>query len=173
VKRALFLCVTALAGCEAQQRNACDLTVSAEIAFTDANAADVVTARTYGPDCARTIGVYTIATADGHPVWAWASPMPRAFGDAFAETEPAHMEEFLQQWASPEIIRTTAAPEWDALATGQTTLDRLTYDDIRARDLPMLCHFIGTGRQACVFWEPAAGGAGHYLDRDVAEEGTQ
>ena len=64
-----------------------------------------------------------------------------------------------------------AAPEWSACSRpGQTTLDQLTYEDVRARDLPMLCHFSGTARQTCVFWEPAAGGAGHFIDRDICEE---
>ena len=44
-----------------------------------------------------------------------------------------------------------------------------TFCHNRARDLPMLCHFSGTARQTCVFWEPVAGGAGHLFDQDVEE----
>ena len=42
-----------------------------------------------------------------------------------------------------------------------------TYEDIRARDLPMLCHATATGAEACVFYEPAAGAAGHFFDREA------
>lgn len=85
------------------------------------------------------------------------------------------MREFLERWASPTTLASTStAPEFSDLVPGQTTLDQLTYEDIRARDLPMLCHLSGTARETCVFWEPAAGGAGHLLDRDIiAEETTE
>ena len=79
------------------------------------------------------------------------------------------MEDFLQRWAQPALSTTQTAPEFSTLQPGQTTLDRLTYEDIRARNLPMLCHFSGTAREVCVFWEPAAGGAGHFYDRDAEE----
>jgi hypothetical protein len=92
-----------------------------------------------------------------------------AFGDVFAAEDTEHTQQFLDRWVEPVVETTQAAPAWDDLSAGQTTLDQLTYEDVRARDLPMLCHFSGTARQTCVFWEPAAGGAGHFLDRAVEE----
>lgn len=168
--RALFLGALALvaSACSQQQAGRCDFTHTREIAFSGAGA-DRVTVRSFGPSCDKAIGVYEIADSDGNPVWAWASPLQRAFGDVFTTEDPEHMETFLEEWSQPAIGRTSDAPEWAALVPGQATLDELTYADIRARDLPMLCHFSGTARQTCVFWEPAAGGAGHLFDRDVEE----
>lgn len=170
--RLFLLAVLALtAACaQPQQQAACDVTVTREIAFTGPGAEDVIATRSLGEACADAIGVYTITTAEGHPVWAHAVPLARAFGDAFAEPEREAMQGFLERWGEPELATTAAAPEWRALTSGQTTLDQLTYDDIRARDLPMLCHYSGTGRQLCVFWEPGAGGAGHFYDREIAIE---
>ena len=171
MRRLLALALLALAGaCAAPKPATCEVTVTREAAFTAEGAADVITARSIGAACEQTIGLYTIHTADGHPVWAHAVPLERAFGVGFTEPEPAAMEAFLQRWAEPHVTTTSAAPNWTQLAPGQTTLDRLTYDDIRARNLPMLCHYSGTGRELCVFWEPGAGGAGHYLDREISQE---
>lgn len=171
--RLLLLCVlAALAACEQRAATAqCDISVTQDLALSGSSAPEIITARAIGPSCDKAVGLYAIHDAEGHPAWAWAAPLPRAFGDAFVEADAEMMREFLTEWARPRVATTQTAPEWDALTPGQTTLDRLTYDDIRARDLPMLCHASGTGRELCVFWEPAAGGAGHYFDRDVEETG--
>lgn len=171
---ALLAALVALCACESGARKgACDAAVSREIAFTQAGAQDVVTVRSFGETCTNAVGVYMIVAADGVPIWAWAAPLARGFGPDFVENDPQAMRAFLERWSQPEILSASEAPEWALLAPGQTTLDRLTYEDIRARDLPMLCHFSGTARQTCVFWEPAAGSAGHLLDRDVDAERAQ
>ena len=169
VIRSFILGALLLAAACSPQAARCDLSHTRDIAFTGGATADRVIVRTFGASCDKIIGVYEIVDGDGHPIWAWASPLPRAFGDAFSAGEPEHVEAFLEQWSQPLLTTTQAAPEWALLAAGQTTLDELTYGDIRARDLPMLCHFSGTARQTCVFWEPAAGGAGLLFDRDVEE----
>ena len=102
--------------------------------------------------------------AEGFAIWSWSAPLRHAFGDVFAPEDTEHTQQFLDRWVLPVLETTQAAPAWGDLAAGQTTLDQLTYEDVRARDLPMLCHFSGTARQTCVFWEPAAGGAGHFID---------
>jgi len=175
MRRLLVLAALAFAAACGQPAPAtCDVTVTREAAFTAEAAADVITTRSLGGACENAIGVFTITTADGHPVWAYAVPLARAFGDGFAEPEPDAMRAFLERWADAEISTSAEAPNWTQLTPGQTTLDRLTYDDIRARNLPVLCHYTGTGRQLCVFWEPGAGGAGHFLDREIAQQdGTQ
>ncbi len=130
---------------------------------------EIIVARALGPSCDKAVGLYAIHAEDGQPAWAWAAPLSRAYGDAFAEADEETMRDFLTRWARPNVSRTQAAPAWTDLAPEQTTLDRLTYDDIRARDLPMLCHSTGTARELCVFWEPTAGGAGLYFERDIEE----
>ncbi|HRE42462.1 MAG TPA: hypothetical protein PKY87_00660 [Terricaulis sp.] len=170
--RLLILAGLALcAACAPQQTPHCEARISREIAFTESAAPDVIAAQTLGEYCAQAFGVLTITTHEGDPVWVYAAPLARAFGEGFAEPEEEAMNAFLERWAQAELSRTSAAPAWTQLSAGQTGLDQLTYEDIRARDLPMLCHYAGTGRQLCVFWEPAAGGAGQLLDLESNEEG--
>ena len=145
----------------------CDVSVTRDLSFSGAEAEETITARAFGPSCDKAIGLYEIRDEDGRPIWAWASPLGHSFGDVFAADQPASMREFLERWAQPHLATTQSAPAWPALQPGQTTLDRLTYDDIRARDLPMLCHASGTRRETCIFFEPAAGGAGHFYDREM------
>lgn len=168
--RLLVLCiVAALAACAPREAMQCDVVVTQDVALSSSEANETVVARAIGPSCDKAVGLYAIHAADGHPAWAWAAPLPRAYGDAFVEADEEVVRDFLTRWAQPRIATTQAAPAWDALTPGQTTLDRLTYDDIRARNLPMLCHSTGTARELCVFWEPAAGAAGLYFERDIEE----
>jgi hypothetical protein len=168
---ALVLIALALAACAPHAEIAgCDLSIEREVAFTAPDARDVVTARTLGPSCDRAIGHYAVTSADGHPLWAWTAPMPRAFGDIFQTADAEAMRTFLERWSTPRIETTAAAPAWPLADWAHTTLDRVTYEDIRARDLPMLCHLSGTGVETCVFWEPAAASAGHFLERDVSAQ---
>lgn len=171
IRAAIMLALFALAACAPRQESTCNLSFDREIAFTAPDAADVVTVRTFGPACDRTVGLFTVVNGDGDPLWAWAAPLHNAFGDAFLGASAETMQTFLERWSQPTIERTSAAPPWPLPESARTTLDRQTYEDIRARDLPMLCHASGTAIEACVFWEPAAAGAGHYFDRDVREAG--
>ena len=170
----IFAAALALGACnrETDAVAGCNFEHADEIAFSRADAPDRIVTRSFGAACDKAIGLLMIFDADGYPLWTWSAPLARAFGDAFPEDRPDHMRAFLQSWAAPVLTTTRTAPAFAELALGQSTLDQLTYEDIRARDLPMLCHFSGTARQTCVFWEPAAGGAGHLLDRDVAEAPT-
>jgi hypothetical protein len=167
--RLLLISAFALVGACTQQAGRCDFTETRQIAFTSAEAQERITVRSFGVSCDKAIGVYEIIDAEGRPIWAWATPLQRAFGDVFKAEEPEHMQAFLEEWSQPILLTTLDAPEWNALVPGQTTFDEFTYADIRVRNLPMLCHFSGTARQTCVFWEPVAGGAGHLFDRDVEE----
>ncbi|MEJ0059662.1 MAG: hypothetical protein WDM79_08890 [Terricaulis sp.] len=173
---ALLGLALALAACAPEQvAETCDLTATRAIAFTPDGAQENVIARTIGPSCDKAIGLYVVTSEDHHPIWAWTAPMSRAFGDAYRPASPEEAQAFLDRWAQPETGATGAAPAWTALADdpreARTTLDQLTYEDIRARDLPMLCHVTGVARETCVFWEPGAAAASSYLERDVAAAG--
>lgn len=140
-----------------------------DVAFTQAEARERVVVRALGANCDKAVGVLVLEAEDGRPIWSWSAPLAQAFGEVFPAGDTEAMSDFLRRWAAPEVGRTEAAPEWTLLAAGQTTLDRLTYEDLRARNVPMLCHFSGSARQTCVFWEPAAGFAGHFYDRDAED----
>jgi hypothetical protein len=174
----LLLCAFALslsACAPANDMGHCNVVATRTVAFSAAAAEDEIIIRAIGPTCHNAVGLYTVHGGDGHPMHAWSAPLSRAFGQLSENGDAEETQAFLQRWADEtELATTQSSPEWSALIQGQSTLDQLTYEDIRARDLPMLCHYSGTGRQACVFFEPAAGGAGHLYDRDVAvEENTQ
>lgn len=175
IRCAAFFLALALAACQqpANSANGCDLGAEQQFNFTSAEAADTLQVQAIGPSCDKTVGLLSLRTAEGYPVWSWSAPLSHRFGDVFPAEDTEHMQTFLDAWARPEIATTSAAPAWETLVHGQTTLDQLTYEDVRARDLPMLCHFSGTARQTCVFWEPAAGGAGQLLERDVQDTGIQ
>jgi hypothetical protein len=166
--RALAFALCALMAACAPQSRGCNLSATHEFAFGN-EAADTITVQSIGASCDKAIGLFVVRDADGFPIWSWSAPLKHAFGDVFAAEDTEHVQNFLDRWSQPVLATTSTAPEWAALVPGQTTLDQLTYEDVRGRDLPMLCHFSGTARQTCVFWEPAAGGAGHFLDRDVEE----
>lgn len=166
----LFLAALALACCTQPQDGRCDYRASYSFSFDGAGTAeDVITAESIGPSCDKAIGLYTVRDSEGFPLWSWSAPLKHAFGDVFEADDEDYVQSFLNRWVQPALATTASAPAYDTLTPGQTTLDRLTYEDVRARDLPMLCHFSGTARQTCVFWEPAAGGAGHLLERAVEE----
>jgi hypothetical protein len=164
VKRLAIALFVALAACAPRQATQCDVSATRSVSFTQPNARDVIVTRVIGPNCAEAVALYAVRETDGHLVWTWAGPLRQLYGDG-ATNDGA--EAFLQQWALASIATTSTAPTWQRLAPGQTTLDRLTYEDIRARNLPMLCHLSGTAREVCAFWEPAAGVAGLYLERNV------
>jgi hypothetical protein len=164
VKKFALALLLVLAACAPRQGAQCDATATHEVAFSRAGAHDVVTARAIGPTCGEAIALYAVREGDGHLIWTWAGPL-RQFN---AESDDGG-EAFVQHWARANIASTSGAPDWARLAPGQTSLDRLTYEDIRARNLPMLCHLSGDTREVCAFWEPAAGVAGLLLERNIEE----
>jgi len=166
--KALVSALALLACACAPHATHCDMSESRTIAFSAPDARDVVTASATGPTCDKAVGIYTIRDTQGGAIWAWAIPIKQGFGEV-TDAKGAHLHEFLQRWAQPTITRTSKAPDWSLLVPGQTTLDRLTYQDIRARDLPMLCHFSETAKEVCIFWEPAAGAAGLLFERNYEE----
>jgi len=172
----IALLALALSAC-AERRNevTCDLSVESKLAFTEAGAEDSVSARLLGPGCDKAVALYVVSTADGHPIWSWSAPTAQAFELSFKDEEEAAA--FLARWAQPNLMRAGALPEWPRRGAAPTGLhpgvDRTTYEDIRARDLPVLCHLSAVGRESCVFWEPAAAAAGLLLVRDVAAREAQ
>jgi hypothetical protein len=168
IRATLFGLAAMIAACAPQQR--CDLTAVHEISFTNAAEPDSITARSFGQSCDQAVILFVVRDAEGAPLWSWTGALAQRFGETFSADDREAVQDFLARWVQASLETTRSAPEWNALAAGQTTLDQLTYEDIRARDLPMLCHFSATARQTCAFWEPAAGAAGLFYEREIAEE---
>jgi hypothetical protein len=163
-----FTLLAALAACaprEAVNTTACDVIHTREIMFAGVEEQETVTARAFGATCGTTIALYAVHDSTGEPLWSWTAPMARAFGEDFRAADEEQLRSFIERWSQPHIATTAEAPPWGALEPGQTTLDEATFDDLRARELPMLCHLSAVARESCVFWEPAAGGAGLLYER--------
>lgn len=171
MKRALVFALLVLASCAPRQAAQCDIAFARDISFTAPGAHDRVSVRLIGPTCAEAVALYAVRQEDSHLVWAWAGPLAQMYTLPPQSAAGEEVAEFLHRWAQPKILRTSETPPWPRLSPGQTTLDRLTYEDLRARDLPMLCHLSGAAREVCAFWEPAAGAAGLLLERNVEENG--
>ena len=176
LKLAAIAAAIVLAACapaeDAATAQICDIEITAPVSFSHAEEADAISARAIGPRCDRAVALFTIHSAEGDPIWAWASPMPRAFGSQFHQADDAMLREFLTRWAAPAPGTTASAPEWPEAAPDlpgglATTLQRAVYEDIRARDLPMLCHLTSVGRETCLYWEPAAALAEPLFVRDA------
>jgi len=164
----VFAALLVLAACGASPR--CEFKSAADIAFSNPALPDGVTARTFGQSCDEAVALLIVRDAEGAPLWAWTGALRQRFGETFAADDTEAVEQFLARWVQVNVSTTQSAPTWETLAPHQSTLDQLTYEDIRSRDLPMLCHFSGTAHQTCIFWEPAAGAAGLFFERDVIEE---
>ncbi len=164
----LLVAVVALTACAPAPRR-CDLAQMHAVTFSSAQAPDIVEARAVGPDCAHAVALLTLRGADGAVHWAWAAPLYPTFGDAFAPRGDAPTREevsaFLTRWAALTPARTSAAPAWREEV--ETPLPRALYDDIRARDAPMLCLLSGVARETCLYWESGAAAASEYYRRDA------
>ncbi|MBL8550141.1 MAG: hypothetical protein JNJ73_09145 [Hyphomonadaceae bacterium] len=162
-------CVLALASCG--QKTRCDLVSRGTIAFSSAEAPDTVETRAIGESCNAAAAAFIVRDAGGVPIWAWAAPFYPTFGDAFAPhaegAGPGRVQiaDFVSRWTRAEALKTSAAPAWAPEV--ETSLERRIYDDIRARDLPMLCFLVGVARQQCIYWEPAAATADAFYLRDI------
>lgn len=171
--RALLLAtLLAFAAC-ARAPVTCDRNAVAPLSFASAD--DSVIVRTLGPSCDKAIGVLTITTEDGRPLYAWTAPLHPTFGNLFetradgpsAETA----DQFLTRWAVLHVTTTADAPAWPARAVSppgvSTTLDRDLYEFLRARELPLACHLSAVAHETCIYYEPAAAAASLFLDRDI------
>jgi hypothetical protein len=169
--RALLL-VLALGACAPRAPANCEFTAERDAAFTSAEPTDRIIARSLGPSCDKAVATLIVTSAEGHPVWAFAAPLPRVFGDDYLSPPSEEVEALLQRWTESAVLRTSAAPAWPRSmlhhpAGVAVALDRDTYADIRERDLPMLCHLTSPARETCVFYEPAAAGAAALYEREV------
>jgi hypothetical protein len=161
----LIAALFALGACGKHQETAqCDVSVNETITFSEPG--DRIAARAFGEGCDKAVALYVVTSPEGHPIWTWVSPMAHAFGLQFDRATKEELGAFLAQWAQPQLARTSAAPAWSRDI--KTPLDRATYEDVRARNLPMLCHLSGVARETCIFYEPAAAAATPLLERDTA-----
>lgn len=172
--RMLALCLAALALSACGQNTAggdCARSVTREVAWTNADAPDTITASASGPSCSQAVAMFVLRDAEGDPLWVHAStyydmtagglPPPNA-----PPATDAQVVQFLNGWANVEVSRSNDLPEWRAgvatLTESATTFaydtpfERATYEALRARNLPMLCFAAAAEAVHCLVIDPAS-----------------
>jgi hypothetical protein len=174
----LALALSALAACGQTETatpsataSGCAREATHQVAWTGAEATDVVTARSEGPSCAQAVVTLVIRNANGDALWAFASKhVDLTMGGAGPEGAPdvtdEQMDAFLQGWANVSMMRSTELPEWRADAetlsasvqelSYDTPFNREAYEMLRTSDLPLLCYAAGAESSQCLIIDPAS-----------------
>lgn len=170
----LSIALLALAAC-GQQNTAsapaegCARSATHEVAWTNAEAPDVITTRAEGPSCAQAVVTFVARKANGDALWAFASTYYdlTAGGlppEGAAPVTNQQMDTFLAGWADVTGMRSGELPEWRADAetlsasaqtfSYDTPFDRETYEMLRGRNLPMICYAAAVEGTQCLIIDP-------------------
>jgi hypothetical protein len=171
----LLIAALALAGCGQQGATAtaegCARSATHEVAWTSAEARDVITTRSDGPSCSQAVVTFVARNAQGDALWAFASTYyDLTAGGTPPEGAPPvtaeQMDTFLAGWANVTEMRSSELPEWRADAetlsasaqtfSYDTPFDRETYQMLRARNLPMICYAAAVEGTQCLIIDPAS-----------------
>lgn len=167
------LAALALVGCDRPRAvdAGCTREVTREVSWSGA-APDSITASSSGPSCLQAIVTLAIRNAGGDALWVHAAPYyDMVVGGAPPPDAPVvsgqRMDEFLSAWAEPTLATTDTLPEWregaESLAESadtfsyDTAFDRPTYEQLRARALPMLCYAAAVEATRCLIVDPQSG----------------
>jgi hypothetical protein len=167
---ALTLMAAACGGEGPQQTQSdagCARTATREVIWSDDQAPDTVTATASGPTCAQTVVTLVIRSADGEPLWAFASTYYDMIiggrGEPI-EVSEQDVDRFLAGWADVSLNTSGALPEWPegAASPGEavegmayyTEFDRETYNSLRARNLRQLCFAAAVEASQCLVIDP-------------------
>lgn len=168
------LAAAALAACgerEVASGDGCARVATHEVAWTNANAPDVITTRSDGPSCTQAVVTFVARNAQGDALWAFASTYyDLTAGGLPPDGAPAvtqeQMDEFLTSWADVTESRSGDLPEWRAEAASltesattfayETPFERETYEMLRQRNLPMICYAAAAEASQCLIVDPAS-----------------
>jgi hypothetical protein len=173
MRLSLFLFSALALGACGQQQTAstegCARVATHNVAWTGAEATDVITTRSDGPSCAQAVVTFVVRNAQGDALWAFAS----TYYDLTAGGLPPEgappvtnqvMDTFLAGWANVSEMRSGELPEWRADAetlsasaqtfSYDTPFDRETYEMLRARNLPMICYAAAVEGSQCLIIDP-------------------
>ena len=150
--------------------NGCARSATHNVTWTSAEAPDTIIASSEGPTCAQAVVTLAGRNSAGDPLWAFASTyFDMTLGGRPPEgaqpVDEAEMDEFLASWANVTEMRSGDLPQWredaatltasaDTFAY-ETPFDRETYEMLRERNLPMVCHASGAEAVQCLIVDPA------------------
>jgi hypothetical protein len=143
-----------------------------EVTWSDANAPDTVTARSFGPSCAQAVVLLVARNANGDALWQSSSTYHEMNGggvppiDATPVTDE-DMDRFLRGWADVTVTTTNALPEWregsatigdeGALLSYDSSLARPGYEALRAQNLRVICYAVALETSNCLIIDPVSG----------------
>lgn len=149
----------------------CARSATHEVTWSNANAPDVVTATAAGPTCAQAVVTLVMRNAAGDPLLAFASTHyamtagDSAPPDGLPAVTDAEMDRFLAGWANVSEMRSGELPEWRAnaatLTESATTFAYVTpfsrdvYENMRSRNLAMVCYAAAVEGSRCLIIDPA------------------
>jgi hypothetical protein len=151
----------------------CDRTATQVVAFTAADAQDLIETRSFGPDCGNAIVMITVRRTDGAPLYAWATARPWVADRTVRDTNGEEMQNFLQHWAQASVDTTLAMPDWPQRETAftdqlgpfmSTPLPREQYLDVRSKGLPRLCFSTGIDSGTCIYYDAQTNAATKVLE---------
>ncbi|MGE0045693.1 MAG: hypothetical protein AB7T08_08035, partial [Hyphomonadaceae bacterium] len=132
---------------------------SAQIAFSNPDRPDVISARADGPACHQALLTLTLRDPEGRLLWHHSAPYQGLATMGLEEHRDTPVsreaiERFLAQWIEPRRQTANQAPEWPegvtrledvdvGGGTSWTRYERGDYEAARARNAPMLCFDIG------------------------------
>jgi len=149
----------------------CARSATHEVTWSQADAADVITTSSQGPSCSRAVVTFVARNARGDPLWAFASTYyDMTAGGAPPPGAPAvtdaQMDAFLAGWANVTVSTTNTLPEWrEGVATltesattfaYDTPFTRDVYENLRARNLRMICYAAAVEATQCLIIDPAS-----------------
>lgn len=140
----------------------CAVSAERTIAFSSPN--DRVVAALDGPRCDALAATLTIRRPDGALVWTYAVRAdwlaPEALGPGASKAAASAAAE---AWSNVTVQRTGQFAAWPQTVPGveptadmRTPFDREGYEEIRARNLPVVCFATGAETIDCLFWDPDA-----------------
>lgn len=144
----------------------CSQSVDRAVRFSSAEINDVITVASSGPSCAQAVLNFTLRSADGDPLWTFATTL-HDMGGPEAPT-PEDVQVLLTRWVTVEVTHTGTLPEWrqgaeslgDSVDEGgsyETPFARETYEALRSRHLPLLCFLNSRESSQCLIIDPASG----------------
>lgn len=145
----------------------CARSATHEVRWSDPDAADVITTRSEGPNCAQAVVLLVARNQHGDALWNFSGTYyDMTTGGVPPENAPAvstqQMDTFLRNWANVSTGMSGALPAWREGAAAPeaptfhyaTSLPREQYEAMRQRNLPTLCYAAAAEATQCLVMDP-------------------
>ena len=150
---------------------ACSQTATHNVTWSQAGAADTITAHGEGPSCKQAVVTFVARDAAGDPLWTFASTyydmtVGGAPPEGAPDIAPEELQRFLASWADVTETTSSDLPEWrdgmsrpgegvEALGY-ETPFTREVYEAMRGRGLPTICYAAAVAAVQCLVIDPAS-----------------